>query len=150
MGWNVTAEHLEKLAIGAGILGTGGGGNPYLGKLIARRFLDEGGSIEVVPLDEVADDALVCSVGGMGSPTVSFERLIRAKKPAVAMAAVGVTAASGATTAASMAARSAASRTTGARGPAASTAAGWSWYASSPAAPASRAARGAATTAGCG
>jgi len=81
MAWNVTTDHLEKLAIGAGILGTGGGGNPYLGKLIARRALEEGGTITVIGLDEVPDDALVCSVGGMGSPTVSFERLLRASEP---------------------------------------------------------------------
>lgn len=77
MAWSVTRDHLERLAIGAGILGTGGGGNPYLGKLIARKFLDEGGSIEIVTIDEVPDDALVCTVGGMGSPTIAFERLLR-------------------------------------------------------------------------
>jgi hypothetical protein len=77
MGWRVTRAHLEHLAIGAGILGTGGGGNPYLGKLLARSFLDAGGTIEVVTVGEVPDDALVCSVGGMGSPTISFERLLR-------------------------------------------------------------------------
>ena len=31
--WDVTAEILDALEIGAGILGTGGGGNPYLGKI---------------------------------------------------------------------------------------------------------------------
>lgn len=88
MTWNVTTEHLERLAIGAGILGTGGGGNPYLGKLIARRFLEAGSTIEVVSLDEVPDDALVTSVGGMGSPTVTFERLLRANEALNAMHAL--------------------------------------------------------------
>jgi DUF917 family protein len=88
MGWSVTPDHLERLAIGAGILGTGGGGNPYLGKLIARKFLEDGGQIEVVSLAEVPDDALVCTVGGMGSPTVSFERLIRANEALNAMRAL--------------------------------------------------------------
>ena len=40
--WNVTAEILDSLAIGAGILGTGGGGNPYLGKLEALQQLKAG------------------------------------------------------------------------------------------------------------
>ena len=35
--WTVDDGALERIAIGAGILGTGGGGNPYLGKLHARR-----------------------------------------------------------------------------------------------------------------
>jgi uncharacterized protein len=88
MAWTVTPDHLERLAIGAGILGTGGGGNPYLGKLIARRFLEEGKEITVVDLGDVPDDALVCTVGGMGSPTVSFERLLRANEALNAMRAL--------------------------------------------------------------
>jgi DUF917 family protein len=88
MAWQVTPDQLECLAIGAGILGTGGGGNPYLGKLIARKFLEEGGTIGVVSLDEVPDDALVCTVGGMGSPTVTFERLLRANEALNAMRAL--------------------------------------------------------------
>jgi DUF917 family protein len=88
MPWTVTTDHLEHLAIGAGILGTGGGGNPYLGKLIARKFLEEGRTIEVVTVDEVPDDALVCTVGGMGSPTVAFERLLRANEALNAMRAL--------------------------------------------------------------
>ena len=31
--WRLTEPDLEALAVGAGILGTGGGGNPYPGKL---------------------------------------------------------------------------------------------------------------------
>lgn len=88
MAWTVTTEHLERLAIGAGILGTGGGGNPYLGKLIARTFLREGAQIQVVSLDEVPDDAIVISVGGMGSPTVAVERLRRADESLNAMRAL--------------------------------------------------------------
>lgn len=88
MAWTVTLDHLEHLAIGAGILGTGGGGNPYLGKLIARKFLEEGRTIQVVAVDEVPDDALVCTVGGMGSPTVAFERLLRANEALNAMRAL--------------------------------------------------------------
>lgn len=33
----LTREDLDALEIGAGILGTGGGGNPYLGKLASDR-----------------------------------------------------------------------------------------------------------------
>jgi len=88
MAFHVTTDHLERLAIGAGILGTGGGGNPYLGKLIARSFLRQGKTIEVVSLDEVPDDAVVVSVGGMGSPTVAVERLRRADESLNAMRAL--------------------------------------------------------------
>lgn len=88
MAWTVTLDHLDRLAIGAGILGTGGGGNPYLGKLIARSFVKQGAQISVVSLDEVPDDAAVVSVGGMGSPTVAVERLRRADESLNAMRAL--------------------------------------------------------------
>ena len=70
----IDRNDLERLAIGAGILGTGGGGNPYLGKLQARQLLDQGKTIEVIPISEVPDDALVTTVGSIGAPVVSNER----------------------------------------------------------------------------
>jgi DUF917 family protein len=75
--WHVTEEILDALEIGAGILGTGGGGNPYLGKVEARQHLRAGKTIEVISLAELPDDAFATSVGGMGSPTVGIERISR-------------------------------------------------------------------------
>jgi uncharacterized protein len=71
----VTEAHLDDIAIGAAILGTGGGGNPYVGKLLAREAIREFGTVDVVPLDEVPDDAFVISVAMMGAPTVMVEKL---------------------------------------------------------------------------
>jgi len=73
--WSIDSDALERLAIGAGILGTGGGGNPYLGKVHAREHVRRGARIVVIGLAAVPDDARVISVGGMGSPTVGIERL---------------------------------------------------------------------------
>ncbi len=73
--WHVDADALESIALGAGILGTGGGGNPYLGKLKARGLLRRGRTIEVVALDALPDDCRVCTVGGMGAPTIGIEKL---------------------------------------------------------------------------
>jgi len=72
--WHIDEPALERIEIGAGILGTGGGGNPYLGRLMAREQLRAGRRITVVPPDAVPDDALVTSVGGMGAPVISIER----------------------------------------------------------------------------
>ncbi|HEV2128035.1 MAG TPA: DUF917 domain-containing protein [Thermomicrobiales bacterium] len=88
MTWIVIPAHLDALEIGAGILGTGGGGNPYLGKLIARKFVEEGAQVAIVDPNEVPDDAVVASVGGMGSPTVSIERLRRADESVKALRAL--------------------------------------------------------------
>jgi DUF917 family protein len=83
--WVVDADALESIAIGAGILGTGGGGNPYYGKLHARRLLDDGARVEVVALPDVPDDAVVVSVGSMGAPTVSIERIARGDESLIAL-----------------------------------------------------------------
>jgi DUF917 family protein len=72
--WQIDETALERIEIGAGILGTGGGGNPYLGRIMARKLLRAGRQITVVSVDDVPDDALVTSVGGMGAPVISIER----------------------------------------------------------------------------
>lgn len=86
--FEVDEEQLEALAIGAGILGTGGGGNPYLGKVEALQHLRAGRSITVVSLDELSDDAFATTVGGMGSPTVGVERVGRGDECLRAMRAL--------------------------------------------------------------
>lgn len=73
--WQIDTDALESIAIGAGILGTGGGGNPYLGKLRVRRMLEQGHPIRVIPPESLPDDAVVSCVGGIGAPTVGIEKL---------------------------------------------------------------------------
>lgn len=70
-----TADHLEAVAIGAGILGTGGGGSPYLAKLQARDLLRGTAGIEVVQPDDLPDNAVIVATGGVGAPTISIERI---------------------------------------------------------------------------
>lgn len=71
----IDATVLEALSIGAGILGTGGGGNPYLGKVALRLLLGADGSVPVVQVEDLPEDAVVMSTGGMGSPTIGIERV---------------------------------------------------------------------------
>lgn len=74
-GWEVTPDDVEAIAVGAGILGTGGGGNPYLGKLQLLRYLEAGRRVRVLPVEVVPEEALGCGIGGMGAPTVGYEKL---------------------------------------------------------------------------
>ena len=53
----------ERIAIGAAILGAGGGGNPLRGRLQALLHLQRVYRLRVVKLDELADDALVVPLG---------------------------------------------------------------------------------------
>ena len=74
MSTTITAADIDGLARGAAVLGTGGGGDPYIGALLARQALASG-DVTVVALDEVPDDALVLFVAMMGAPTVMVEKL---------------------------------------------------------------------------
>ena len=71
----VTLDDIEPLRIGAGILGTGGGGNPYLGSLVLRLAMQRLGPEPIINPMELDDNALVAQVGGIGAPTVSVEKL---------------------------------------------------------------------------
>lgn len=86
--WNVTADDVESIAIGAGILGAGGGGNPYLGEIWMKTMLAAGHSVKVHSVDEIADNALVTEVGGFGAPTVLVEKLPRGDEPKWAIEAL--------------------------------------------------------------
>lgn len=86
--WQIDEDALESIAIGAGILGTGGGGNPYLGKLKARRLLREGKTINVMSLDELPEDWRLVTVGGVGAPTVGIEKIDRGTETLDAMRAI--------------------------------------------------------------
>ena len=72
-------DDLEDYARGAAFLGTGGGGDPYLGKLAVSEELRKGGSINIVEVDELGDDQTVVKVGSVGSPSVGLEKLMSAR-----------------------------------------------------------------------
>ncbi|MEU5693234.1 DUF917 domain-containing protein [Actinosynnema sp. NPDC020468] len=71
----ITGEHLADLARGAAVLGTGGGGDPYIGRLLAAAALERHGPVPLVSLEELPDDATVLPVAMMGAPTVMVEKL---------------------------------------------------------------------------
>ncbi|MCH9009731.1 MAG: DUF917 domain-containing protein [Chloroflexi bacterium] len=73
--WQLVEDDLESIAIGAGILGTGGGGNPYIGRLRARQAIREHGPVNVLSPEELTDEDRIICVGGIGAPTVGIEKL---------------------------------------------------------------------------
>jgi len=72
---DITADDIESLAVGAWILGTGGGGSPYLGLLNMRRLYADGARVQLMQPQDLADDAWVAAVSNMGAPLVGQERL---------------------------------------------------------------------------
>ncbi|MEU6610992.1 DUF917 domain-containing protein [Streptomyces shenzhenensis] len=71
----VTREDLKDIATGAAILGTGGGGDPYVGRLLADVALAQHGPVRITPLGELPDDAVVVAVGVIGAPTIGLEKI---------------------------------------------------------------------------
>lgn len=84
----ITAEDVGPLARGAAILGAGGGGDPYIGRLMAQQALGEHGPVEVVALDALPDDAMVYPVAMMGAPTVMVEKVPTTDQLAAAVQAL--------------------------------------------------------------
>jgi uncharacterized protein len=88
MVWQLTADDVERIAIGAAILGTGGGGNPERGKLQALLHLEAGYALRVIKLNELGEDALVVPMGGMGAPTIGLEKIGRGDEGKLAVQAI--------------------------------------------------------------
>ncbi|MGQ9759437.1 MAG: DUF917 domain-containing protein [Candidatus Methanomethylicaceae archaeon] len=68
-------EEIENIAIGAAILGTGGGGDPYIGKLMTIDAIEEMGPVKLIDPSELPDNALVVPTAMMGAPTVMVEKI---------------------------------------------------------------------------
>jgi DUF917 family protein len=66
---------LEDIALGAAVLGTGGGGDPTLGKLMAQQAVAKHGPVQLLPLDDVPDDEWIIPTAMMGAPTVLVEKI---------------------------------------------------------------------------
>ncbi|PYE82571.1 DUF917 domain-containing protein [Pseudoroseicyclus aestuarii] len=75
MSTQITAEDLDAVALGGAFLGTGGGGDPYIGKLMAKAALLEHGPVTLIDAAELPEDALCVPVFMMGAPTVMVEKL---------------------------------------------------------------------------
>ncbi len=74
-GFVLRETDLLPLSIGAALLGTGGGGNPYIGMLRTRQLIRKGAVVRVLPLDALPDDAWVGTVGSIGAPVIGVEKI---------------------------------------------------------------------------
>lgn len=87
-GYLLKESDLLPLALGAAVLGTGGGGNPYIGMLLAREELRRGASVRILPLASLDDEAYIGAVGGIGAPVVGVEKLKEGRECLRALRAV--------------------------------------------------------------
>lgn len=72
----LTVADMEALALGAWILGTGGGGDPYHKCLNVIQLYESGHTVDLMDPMSLDDDALVAVLSTMGAPLVGQERLV--------------------------------------------------------------------------
>ena len=68
-------ENIENISVGAAFLGSGGGGNPYYGKLLAIDNIKRNGPIKVIDIEELEEEDLIITSAGMGAPCVAIEKV---------------------------------------------------------------------------
>ncbi|GAB3060805.1 DUF917 domain-containing protein [Sediminivirga luteola] len=66
---------IEPIALGATLLGTGGGGDPHVGALTARRLIRERGEVPVRPAESLTAEDFVVPIGMIGAPSVANESI---------------------------------------------------------------------------
>ena len=88
MSWTLDTEQLADLARGAAILGTGGGGDPRIGRLLVEQAMREHGPVTVLDPDELDDDLFVVPTAMMGAPTVMVEKIARGTEAVAALRAL--------------------------------------------------------------
>ena len=74
-GRTLELADIEALALGAWILGTGGGGDPYHKLLNMRELYKNGHTVELVDPMSLKDDALVAVLSNMGAPSLGRKGL---------------------------------------------------------------------------
>ena len=71
----INIEDIEYIAMGSTVLGTGGGGDPYIGKLFAKEAMKKYGEVSLIKASELEDDALVVPIAAFGAPMILVEKL---------------------------------------------------------------------------
>jgi len=66
---------IDDMALGATLLGTGGGGDPYIAKLMVKQAIEKYGPINVVDPHDLPQDGLVMTSAVIGAPTVILEKI---------------------------------------------------------------------------
>ncbi|MCH0565187.1 MULTISPECIES: DUF917 domain-containing protein [unclassified Streptomyces] len=88
MSFELGIDDLNDLARGAAVLGTGGGGDPHVGRLMVENVMRSTGPITIVDIDEIDDDDFIVPIAQMGAPTVAVEKMPAGTEPVAALRAV--------------------------------------------------------------
>lgn len=67
-------ENIENIATGASLFGAGGGGDPYVGKMMAISAIEKNGPVKLLSVDEINDEDMYMPAASMGAPLVMTEK----------------------------------------------------------------------------
>lgn len=82
-------QMIDDIALGATVLGTGGGGDPYSGALMAKVAIREAKKpVQLISLQEVADQWMTVPCSMIGAPTVALEKINSREQMLVAFEAM--------------------------------------------------------------
>ena len=70
----ITLDDVEDLALGAVVLGTGGGGDPYVAKIMLSEAIAKHGPVEVVNASDLDPEGLLLPIAMVGAPTAIVEK----------------------------------------------------------------------------
>jgi len=84
----IDLENLPDLAVGATFLGTGGGGDPYIGRLMAEAAIARFGPVRLMDVDDVPDEGLVVPAAMMGAPTIMVEKIPNGREMQIAVSSL--------------------------------------------------------------
>jgi DUF917 family protein len=77
----ISKDDIDDIALGASVLGAGGGGNVQEGQLFLKHAIELYGNVKLVTLEELQDDDLIVPLGEMGAPVVGLEKFGRTEDP---------------------------------------------------------------------
>jgi hypothetical protein len=84
----ITIDDVEDLALGAVVLGTGGGGDPYVAKIMLQQALEAHGPVRLVDARDLDPEGLLMPIAFVGAPTVIVEKFPSGGEAARVLAAV--------------------------------------------------------------
>lgn len=76
----IDVSTIDDIALGAAVLGTGGGGDPYVGALMVKHVLQQTKPVHILNLNNVEDDNLLIPCSMIGATTVVVEKIMSTRQ----------------------------------------------------------------------
>ncbi|MFD1232292.1 DUF917 domain-containing protein [Pseudonocardia benzenivorans] len=84
----ITIDDIPALTLGAGVLATGGGGEPFVPRLMVEEALRRHGPVPLVQPGDLDPDGLLLPLAVVGAPTAFAERFFNGSEPRAALTAL--------------------------------------------------------------